>query len=96
MRGTSNGNTSGSSYARRRRKRWLVDTFGDGEKVRCHLRVSPRCVEWLTVETVTADRIIPGCQGGTYRRDNIQPACLSCNSVHGGAIRRGKDNASQQ
>jgi hypothetical protein len=25
------------------------------------------------------DRVIPGHQGGTYRRDNILPACGTCN-----------------
>lgn len=56
-----------------------------------------RCGQLLTVDTVTADRIVPGCQGGTYRRDNIRPACGRCNSVTGGAVRgplssgKGKD-----
>lgn len=40
---------------------------------------------------LTVDRIIPGCQGGTYRRNNIRPACGDCNSETGGALsRRGK------
>lgn len=47
-----------------------------------------RCGALLTVETVSADRIKPGCQGGTYRRENIRPACLICQSVVGGATRR--------
>lgn len=47
-----------------------------------------RCGMLLTVETVTADRIIPGCQGGTYRRNNIRPACGLCNSITGGGTRR--------
>lgn len=46
-----------------------------------------RCGALLTVDTVTADRIKPGCQGGTYRRDNIRPACGLCNSITGGAVR---------
>lgn len=37
--------------------------------------------------TVTVDRIIPGCRGGTYRRNNIRPACRDCNSETGGATR---------
>ena len=45
-----------------------------------------RCGTLLTVETVTVDRIIPGCQGGTYRRSNIWPACGSCNSETGGKL----------
>jgi hypothetical protein len=47
-----------------------------------------RCGALLTKDTVTADRIIPGCQGGTYRRNNIRPACLTCNSSTGAKVRR--------
>src|SRR5690242_13516145 len=43
-----------------------------------------RCGQLLAVDTVTVDRIVPGCQGGTYRRDNIRPACGFCNSSTGG------------
>lgn len=35
---------------------------------------------------LTIDRIIPGCKGGTYRRNNIRPACGMCNSETGGAL----------
>jgi hypothetical protein len=47
-----------------------------------------RCGCLLTADTLTVDRIIPGCQGGTYRRDNIRPACGTCNSSTGGRTRR--------
>jgi hypothetical protein len=58
--------------------------IGDGEPAcRCY-----RCGKLLTVDTVTADRIKPGCQGGTYRRENLRPACLSCNSITGATTRR--------
>jgi 5-methylcytosine-specific restriction endonuclease McrA len=46
-----------------------------------------RCGKLLHYETLTTDRIIPGCRGGKYRRDNIRPACGMCNSVVGGALR---------
>lgn len=46
-----------------------------------------RCGCLLTVASVTVDRIIPGCQGGTYRRDNIRPACSGCNSLTGGRLK---------
>jgi HNH endonuclease len=46
-----------------------------------------RCGQLLTVDTVTVDRIVPGCQGGTYRRDNIRPCCGPCNSETGGSTR---------
>jgi hypothetical protein len=35
---------------------------------------------------LTIDRIIPGCHGGTYRRNNIRPACGPCNSETGGGL----------
>ena len=62
---------------------YLVDVpLGTGiPACRCY-----RCGELLTVDTVTVDRIIPGCQGGTYRRNNIRPACGPCNSETGGAL----------
>lgn len=66
-----------------------LDTrLGQGEPAcRCY-----RCGRLLTIETVTVDRIIPGCQGGTYRRDNIRPACGTCNSSTGATTRRtGRD-----
>jgi hypothetical protein len=45
-----------------------------------------RCGILLTIVTLTVDRIIPGCKGGTYRRDNIRPACGPCNSETGGSL----------
>lgn len=38
-------------------------------------------------QPLTVDRIIPGCRGGTYRRENIRPACGDCNSETGGGLR---------
>lgn len=51
------------------------------------------CNVLLTCDTVTADRIIPGVEGGTYRRDNIQPSCARDNESQGGklAARRRKE-----
>lgn len=86
-RGTTNRNARGSSYSRERRRQWLVATYRadedlDGEPAcRCY-----RCGTLLTAVTVTADRIKPGCEGGTYRRENIRPACGRCNSSEGGAL----------
>jgi hypothetical protein len=40
---------------------------------------------------MTVDRIIPGCQGGRYVRNNIRPACLGCNASTGSLLaKRGK------
>lgn len=85
MRGTSNSNVRGSSYTRRRRRTYLVEAYESDEGpgfCRCY-----RCGQLLTVETVTVDRIVPGCRGGRYVRHNIRPACATCNSVTGGATR---------
>lgn len=43
---------------------------------------------WENILPLTVDRIIPGCKGGTYRRNNIRPACGGCNSETGGGVRR--------
>jgi hypothetical protein len=60
----------------------LPGTEGSRPACRCY-----RCGALLTSETVTVDRIVPGCQGGTYRRGNIRPACGPCNSETGGRTR---------
>lgn len=52
-----------------------------------------RCGELLTTDTMTVDRIVPGCDGGTYRRNNIRPACGSCNSETGGGQRSCKSKS---
>lgn len=48
---------------------------GDGEKVAC-----VHCGLMLDFETVEADRVVPGSRGGSYRRENVQPACRRCNA----------------
>jgi len=95
-RGTTNRNDRGNVDDRRRRREWLVATFRADVDVlewvadaamnwlpacRCY-----RCGELLTVDTVTADRIVPGIEGGTYARSNIRPACMPCNSSTGGKL----------
>jgi hypothetical protein len=85
-RGTTNRNARGGSPARRARRKWLCSEAagfgGDGQKVPCSF-----CGAMLTTETVTADRYpVAGCDGGTYARGNIRPACLKCNSADGGRI----------
>lgn len=95
-RGTTNRNARGNTRNRLARRRWLVDTFRADVGVveldqtgayvhtpacRCY-----RCGVLLTVVTVTVDRIVPGCKGGTYRRDNIRPSCSSCASETGGSL----------
>lgn len=60
-----------------------IDQYrADGDTVheccRCY-----RCGKLLTLETLTVDRIVPGCKGGTYRRNNIRPSCADCASKTG-------------
>jgi hypothetical protein len=83
-RGTSNTNARGSSYTRRIRRAYLLATFGDGERAQCYR--FEVCGTVVDDSTITVDRIVPGCEGGTYRRDNIRPACAPCNSETGGAL----------
>lgn len=80
-RGTTNRNARGSSKDRARRRAWLLRTFGNGRSCPCY-----RCGRKLTNKTITVDRIVPGIEGGTYRRDNIRPACGPCNSETGGHL----------
>ncbi len=34
-------------------------------------------------DTATRDRIVPGADGGTYRRDNVVLSCPNCNEERG-------------
>jgi hypothetical protein len=80
-RGTSNGNDRGNNEARKRRKQWLLDWYGDGTTCPCE-----ECGCFLDFETVTVDRIVAGCDGGRYENGNIRPLCGPCNSKLGGAL----------
>jgi 5-methylcytosine-specific restriction endonuclease McrA len=55
-----------------------------------------RCGRPLTFNTMTVDKIIPACEGGTYRRNNIRPACSGCNSETGGALAHRKRDQEPQ
>jgi hypothetical protein len=81
-RGTSNSNSRGSSTSRRARRHYLLASWGWRDWTRCF-----HCGKMLVDGDVTADRIIPGILGGTYARGNLRPACLTCNSVEGSALR---------
>lgn len=84
-RGTTNRNVRGNSADRAARRRYLVRTYESDVPGLCRCY---RCGELLDQDAVTVDRIIPGCRGGTYRRENIRPACSGCNSEVGGALPR--------
>lgn len=107
-RGTTNGNARGSSYSRRARRAWLIanyasDVPGYARCYRCGvLLYNPDArpdlhfteSHWIlkTYRALTVDRIIPGCKGGRYTRDNIRPACGPCNSETGGGLRATSKN----
>lgn len=61
----------GNSLDRLRRKRRFLREFGDGITCPCAW-----CGVTLTIFTVEADRLDPR---GTYRWDNVVPACGPCN-----------------
>jgi hypothetical protein len=96
MRGTTNRNQRGSVTDRRRRRAYLVDTYGwrlaDGTGVvlcfRCDVPLLQDDDPDAPGQTVTVDRIVPGCRGGTYTRDNVRPCCAGCNSEMGGVLGR--------
>lgn len=90
MRGTSNSNQRGSSRDRARRKIFLMKTYASDipRKCRCY-----RCGKPLTLKQITVDRIIPGCLGGTYGRNNIRPACSWCNTKTGSDLGHARKNA---
>jgi hypothetical protein len=85
-RGTSNTNMRGNTRDREARRAYLLRVYessaGPGT-CRCY-----RCGLVLTFATVTVDRILPGVAGGTYRRNNIRPACSTCNSATGAKARK--------
>ena len=65
------GEKRGNATDRRARKSWMLKAWGDGASCPC-----VHCGNSLDFASVEADRIVPG---GSYRRDNVQPACRSCN-----------------
>lgn len=97
-RGTTNGNARGSVVDRRARRAFLMltyasDVVGYSRCYRCGVLLYsedavPEDLHIHIAMTLTVDRIIPACHGGTYRRNNIRPACIRCNSATGGATRR--------
>ena len=82
------GDRRGSSRNRAARRRWMLATFDPDlgpDRARCQLGLSDACVGILDIHSVTADRIEPG---GTYRRENVQPACRPCQNRQGALITR--------
>lgn len=74
----------GNAKDRARRRAWLVTPAagfgGNGETVACAAGVSDLCQLFVDTVTMEVDRIVPGCLGGRYTRDNIRPTCWNCNN----------------
>lgn len=80
------GERRGNNADRRRRRVWLLATFDQDlgpNKARCHLSLGSSCKGEVDIRTLTVDRIEPG---GTYRQDNIRPACRPCQNIQGALI----------
>lgn len=73
-RGSSNKNVAGNSYDRRRRRAWIMETFGNGKTVPCF-----HCGRRLRSRFEVDRYPICGHAGGRYTRDNIVPSCGKCN-----------------
>ena len=95
-RGTSNTNERGSTDDRRARRAWIMHTYASDVAgfVRCYRcgellynpNNPPEGLAMIVLKPLTIDRIIAGCKGGTYRRNNIRPCCSHCNTATGGYI----------
>lgn len=82
------GDLRGSVRNRRQRRTWLLETFDPDlgpTKARCALGISGACLKTVDANTLTVDRIEPG---GSYRHENIQPACTPCQNTQGALITR--------
>lgn len=79
---------------RRRRKAWLLEQFGDGSSAPCTMELHhPDCPGTLTLVNVSVDRYpLAGIDGGTYRRDNIRPVFMLCNSAGGGRLSKERNS----
>ena len=91
-RGTTNGNARGNSKDRAARRAWLLKAYeadvpGFCRCYRCGMLLCAPERAPHPINALTVDRIVPGARGGTYRRNNIRPACIPCNSETGGRVR---------
>lgn len=53
-----------------------------------HFPATEVWLRWKGAKPLSIDRVVPGCRGGTYARNNIRPACGTCNSETGGGTRK--------
>lgn len=75
MPGRESGDLRGNNKDRRRRKEWMLSHFGDGTITPCY-----HCGVQLDYKSMTVDRFpVCGHDRGRYTRDNVVPACETCN-----------------
>lgn len=70
-----------NSKARSRLRDRLLEAYGDGNSCNCVF-----CGDLLFKSQISLDRILPGSLGGTYRFDNVQPTCVTCNIRRGNSM----------
>jgi hypothetical protein len=88
-RGNTNGNQRGNSADRRRRRQWLLDHFGNGTTAPCSMCGRPQDINTVSVDCWP----VPRCDGGTYDKTNIRPACDSCQARQGGLMAQARRRA---
>jgi hypothetical protein len=81
----SHVNRRGNTKDRRARRLWLLSPVaqfgGDGTHAPCW-----ECGVLVDYATLVVDRIVPGCRGGGYDRQNIRPQCHTCAALQGYAL----------
>lgn len=92
-RGTSNSNTRGSSYDRRRLRAAVVKKFGSqsGKTVRCFWckhRMRTRTLRHPNGSYELDRWPLCGHDGGRYNIENVVPACTQCNKTRCSALCR--------
>jgi 5-methylcytosine-specific restriction endonuclease McrA len=70
-------------HKRRSKTRSLLATLTAEEWNSIKGRYKNRCVYCGEKKSLTMDHIIPLSKGGTHTKDNVVPACVSCNSIKG-------------
>lgn len=70
---------------RETRLNWIQKHGGIHATWECYLKISPMCIRFLTIETLTIEHVVPKGRGSKYRHDinNLRPACQPCNSQKG-------------
>lgn len=74
---------NGYKHKRRAQKRMLPNTLNATQWKRAKRHFEKSCAYCGVKEALTRDHFIPLSKGGGFTRENIVPACISCNSSKG-------------